>query len=254
MKKLRPAPRRRSRRGMTLVELSMGIAVSSLLMIIVAGVQFISGRAINDLYNKTRTRSSQARAIDQIRYLLSEAMDVSLADFNGGKQVTIDIPTDYSIEYEDIVVTDVDGTTQTLSVKKKAQIDTAVNVTAYDTMTFRNPNLGDGITSRLRFDAPSQKLMYDNNIGNGTADERMIVTGPIDVRFVPLAYDSTAGVLANPGSRSAIVLLMVRSQAYVAYKEDGVVNGIVQYTVIDEQDGLTTVYLRNTTAGSDVPE
>ena len=241
-----------SRRGVTLVELSMGIAIASLLMIIVAGVQFISGRAIKDMYNKTRTRSSQTRAIDQIRYLLSEAMDVGVADFANGTTQSVDIPTDYTLGTTNVLVDDPDNPGNTISLPKtvKNQVNTAVNVTAYDTVTFRNPNLGSGVSSRLSFNSSTRQLLYDNDISS-SGDARAVVTGPIDIRFVPLAFDAPGGVLTNGASRSSMVLLMVRSQAFVAYKESGVVNGVSQYSVIDQQDGLTTVYLRNTTSGAD---
>lgn len=65
--------RRPGRRGFTLTELMISIAISSLVMVGVMSVQWISGRGIKEMYGQTRTRSSRMRGLDQIRYKLIEA-------------------------------------------------------------------------------------------------------------------------------------------------------------------------------------
>lgn len=66
-------PRLRRRRGFTLTEVMISVAISSLVMTAVFSMQFISGRAIKEVYGQTRTRSSRMRAIDQIHYRLVNA-------------------------------------------------------------------------------------------------------------------------------------------------------------------------------------
>jgi prepilin-type N-terminal cleavage/methylation domain-containing protein len=65
--------RLRSKRGFTIVEIMIAVAISSLVMIAVMSTQYISARAIKDIYAQTRTRSSRMRGLDQIRYRLADA-------------------------------------------------------------------------------------------------------------------------------------------------------------------------------------
>lgn len=217
--------RRRSRLGMTMVELVIALSISGLLMIIVAGLQLISGRAIKDLYNQTRTRSSQMRAIDQIRYRLADAKPIDMDLANGhladGSTISIDIPTD----------TDLQEDPPGSGIFKKLPVEQKVDVMAYRTIEFQNPNVGDNKWSRFSFDATAHKLYYQADKDDGSPPIS-VVDGPIDVRFVPL-------------ESGAVVQLLVRSQAYIAAKVTGEVNGVATYTIVDEEDGLTTVYLRN---------
>lgn len=64
---------RRGQKGFTLIELMFAIAISSLVMVAVASLQYISGRAIKDVYGETRTRQSRTMSLDQIRYRLCNA-------------------------------------------------------------------------------------------------------------------------------------------------------------------------------------
>ena len=60
-------------RGMTLVEVMIGASISMMVIGVVVGLMFISGRSIKEIYGQTRTRSARMMALDQIRYRLVNA-------------------------------------------------------------------------------------------------------------------------------------------------------------------------------------
>lgn len=59
--------------GFTLVEVMISISISSMVIVAVMGLQYISGKTIKTTYAEARTRSSRMMALDQIRYRLCEA-------------------------------------------------------------------------------------------------------------------------------------------------------------------------------------
>ena len=61
------------RSGFTLMEIMISMAISSMVMVAIAGLQYFSSRSIHELYGQTRTRSSRMQALDQIRFRLCEA-------------------------------------------------------------------------------------------------------------------------------------------------------------------------------------
>jgi prepilin-type N-terminal cleavage/methylation domain-containing protein len=84
--------KQKSRRGFTLVELMIATAITSLVMVAVAALQYISGRFIVETYGQTRTRSSRMRAIDQIYYRLCDARSNSTITSQGGRRIDFTDP------------------------------------------------------------------------------------------------------------------------------------------------------------------
>jgi hypothetical protein len=70
----------------------IGVAISSLVMVVVSSLMYISGRAIKDLYGETRTRSSRMRALDQVRYRLSQAKIGSVVITDSNHQIDFQDP------------------------------------------------------------------------------------------------------------------------------------------------------------------
>lgn len=121
-----PRPHRRRRRGMTLMELIIATAISSLVMIVVAGLQWNSSIATKELYNESRTRTSRMRALDQIRYTLIMAKRGNAF----------------------LQPSDGDATQ------------------GYRRLRFQNPMNGAGVWSAYFFDATAKTLYYDNNVAD----------------------------------------------------------------------------------------
>ncbi|MCL5270279.1 MAG: prepilin-type N-terminal cleavage/methylation domain-containing protein [bacterium] len=84
--------RRIGRAGLTLVEVMIALAISSLVMIAVASLQYMSGRIIKDTYGEAQTRSLRMRTLDQIRYRLARATTDSIAVTVSGHQLTFRDP------------------------------------------------------------------------------------------------------------------------------------------------------------------
>lgn len=120
-------PRRRRRFAFTLVEVMIASVISSLIVGAVVSLQFVSGRAIKEIYSQTRTRSSRMRALDQIRYTLLNAQrgttNFSLSDGNAS-----------------------DG---------------------YRRIEFRDPFQPSGVRSAFFFDASQNTLFYDDDVAGG---------------------------------------------------------------------------------------
>lgn len=201
-------PRIGRRKGFTLVEVLIAASISSMIMLMVASLQLLSAKAIKDMYNKTSTRAAQMRALDQIRYRLMSASIGSIA------------------------VEDGDATE------------------GYREIQFEDPMLG-GAVSRFFFDADSNILYYDDDMDDGTdnidgfeddndaVEGLAVAKGPIDVRFFPQNFNAT-------------IRLFIKSEAYVAAKkveqeavEEGEDPPPAVYSVVDEQEGEITVWLRN---------
>lgn len=83
---------RRRRGGMTFVELLISISLSSLVVMAIASLQYVSGRALKEVYNETRTRSSRMIALDQIRFRLSNARPDSVAISNSNRTILFKDP------------------------------------------------------------------------------------------------------------------------------------------------------------------
>lgn len=103
-----------------------------------------------------------------------------------------------------------------------AAIDTISITNANHSIEFANPNLGWGTVSRFDFVPATRRLFYDNNVDD-TVEPIEVAQGPIDLTF-ELDIQSSGG----------LVRLNVRSAADVAFGD------------VDEQDGETAIFLRNT--------
>lgn len=103
-----------------------------------------------------------------------------------------------------------------------AAIDTVTITNANHSIEFANPNLGWGTISRFDFIPSDRRLLYDDNVDDNV-DAVEVAQGPIDLTF-ELDTESSGG----------LVRLHVKSAADVAFGD------------IDEQDGETAIFLRNT--------
>lgn len=72
---------------MTLIEVSISIAITSLIMIALFTLQLVSARTIKEVYGQTRTRSSRLATIDQIHYRLADAAIGSASIQQGGRRI-----------------------------------------------------------------------------------------------------------------------------------------------------------------------
>lgn len=79
--------RSRSRRGLTMVETMISLAISGLVTTVVVYMLFQSALTTKDMYAETRTRSTRMRALDQIRYRLVEAQIGSVDITNSGRRI-----------------------------------------------------------------------------------------------------------------------------------------------------------------------
>lgn len=204
--RLRFTPRNRA---FTLIEVMIAVTISTMIMATVVSVMLISGRLVKDLFSKTQTRSAQMQALDQVRYRLCDASMASVTTVGANGDANGDGVND-----------------------------------GYREIRFKNPNLGSNITSRFFFDAAKNTLYYDDDMSDGndnmagyndsdSAEGLAIAKGPIDVRFLPQNGNAT-------------IQLSIRSEGYIAYKKTGVdAQGNATYTVVDDQDGISTIYLRN---------
>lgn len=111
-------PRRRAR-GFTIVEMVVSATMSSVLMVAIVSLQYISARAIKEIYGQARMRAARVQALDQIRYRLCEArMDdgtgvnvkisqdahrIEFRDPNLGGVFSVFyyVPTEYALYYDD---------------------------------------------------------------------------------------------------------------------------------------------------------
>ncbi len=200
----------RRRSAFTLVEMMVAMAIASVIMIGISSLMLVSARNAKTIFNMSYVRSAQMRALDQVRYRLNNASIASVA-----------------------------------TVGTNADIDADGDNDGFQEIRFSDPNLGTGITSRMFFDPAAQTLYYDDDMNDGqdtiagyadadTAHEGIAISrGPIDVRFLPQ-------------SSNALIRLSIRSQAYIASKQTGTdAQGNATYRIVDNQDGVTTVYLRN---------
>lgn len=75
---------RRSRRGLTLIEVMIASVISLMITGTAVGIMWSSGVGIKEMYGQTRTRSSRMIALDAVRYRLAEAQigSVSITDSN----------------------------------------------------------------------------------------------------------------------------------------------------------------------------
>lgn len=62
-----------ARRGFTLLEVTISIAISSLVMVAVASLMHISGLQVKNIFGQVQMRQTRMAAIDQIRYKLMNA-------------------------------------------------------------------------------------------------------------------------------------------------------------------------------------
>lgn len=63
----------RLRRGFTITEMAVAMAVGSVVFATVGAIQYISARSVSEIYGQAHTRSSRMQALDQIRYRICEA-------------------------------------------------------------------------------------------------------------------------------------------------------------------------------------
>jgi len=80
------------RRGVTLVEVVVAASVSALVTAGVVGLMYISGRAVHDLYETTRSRSQRAVALNQIRFRLADAQQGSCTVLDSGRTIRFHDP------------------------------------------------------------------------------------------------------------------------------------------------------------------
>ena len=154
----------------------ISMAILSMAMLVIAGLQSASGHGIKDLYNKTRSRAARMKGLDQIRYTLVNAKIGTCVTSNASP-----LGGFYTIQYTD-------------------------------------PTLG-GKTSQFSFNATAHTLSYDADIAAAPA-ATVVVAGPIDISFTVLGVGS-------------LIQLRVRDAASIDFGQT------------DTQDGITTVYLRN---------
>lgn len=136
--------RPRNHRGMTLVEVMISVAISSMTMMAVFSLMWTSGRAIKELYGQTRTRSSRMIALDQIKYRLVDAEIGSV------------------VEYQ-------------------ADTDDQGVLIGYHRIDFIDPTNG-GVTSSFIFNEATNTLTYDDNTGD-TVPAVAVVRGPLNITF-----------------------------------------------------------------------
>ena len=72
----------RHRRGFTLSEMMIAVAISSMVMVAVASMQYLCARAHKELYGVSNTRSSRAQSIAAIRFRLCNARVGSVVGFS----------------------------------------------------------------------------------------------------------------------------------------------------------------------------
>lgn len=81
------------RRGFTLVETMMAIAVSALVMSGVLYVQYVSTRTIKELYGPTRARSDRMHSLNFLRFTLANAKIGSCTVSENGHRIDFIDPT-----------------------------------------------------------------------------------------------------------------------------------------------------------------
>ncbi len=64
---------RRGRRGFTLAEVIIAVGITSMVMLVMTSLQFMSARTSRELMGKTHMRASRMQAIDAVRYRLVNA-------------------------------------------------------------------------------------------------------------------------------------------------------------------------------------
>lgn len=90
----RIAPLRgRATRGLTLIELMIAVGISSLVMVGVVSLQYISARTIKELYAPTRSRSVRMIALNQIRFRLCNAKIGSCVVSDTNHRIQFEDPT-----------------------------------------------------------------------------------------------------------------------------------------------------------------
>lgn len=78
---------RRSRRGFTLSELMIAVGISSLVMMVIAGLMYMAARHSKDVLGQARMRSARTQAIDEIRYRLSSGKIGTVEITNSGNTI-----------------------------------------------------------------------------------------------------------------------------------------------------------------------
>jgi prepilin-type N-terminal cleavage/methylation domain-containing protein len=81
-----------ARRGLTLAEVAVSMAIAGMIAVVVAGILRESGLAIKNMYAITRTRSTRMNAIDQVRYRLIEAERSSVTISNSDRKIEFHNP------------------------------------------------------------------------------------------------------------------------------------------------------------------
>lgn len=108
--------RRNVRRAFTLSELMIGLGISSLVMVTIAGLIYMAARESKDILGQTRMRSARTQAIDQIRYRLANARigtivisnenhDIAFIDPNRSQTVSSKFsfnPTNMTLYFDDL--------------------------------------------------------------------------------------------------------------------------------------------------------
>ena len=117
----------RDTRALTLFELMIGTAISSLVMVAVMFILYISTLTVKELYGPTRSRSARMSALNQVRFRLCDAKIGSC------------------------VVSDPDPDSDPV---------------AYHRIQFDAPTLGSGIVSEFYFSPEDRTLYYDADINN----------------------------------------------------------------------------------------
>lgn len=180
------------RRAFTLIETIIGTAVSSFVMVGVAGLMLYSGRAVKTVYyEQTQARTNRLKAIDAIRYVLADA-EAGGQDLEGHELPYI--------------------------------------TNSGHTMRFSNP--ADGKIAEFEFEvAPGggtiystkgNKLWYTTDISDA-GTKRMVWAGPFDVSFVVAPDD-------NPDDDPHRVLIEVRvkSATKLLFGEVDVEDGVIK--------------------------
>lgn len=85
----------KTKHAFTMIEMMISIGLSSLVMLVVAGLQFYSARQIQQLYQQTRVRGESIQALDQLRNRLSNARCKDVANVtlsNSNKKISFSNP------------------------------------------------------------------------------------------------------------------------------------------------------------------
>lgn len=79
--------KQRQRRGFTLTEVMISVAITSVVMASVASLQYVSARTVKEIYEQTNVRATRLRALDVLRYRLSNAQIGTAQVFSGNNRI-----------------------------------------------------------------------------------------------------------------------------------------------------------------------